>query len=80
MRRHTWPAKFSVQQKPPLSLAQLQPYLQLIRADNQRPSTGYFGGLLSSRLWRFSDMRTRLEFLLGKHAVCFEQLLLSFYR
>ena len=50
--------------KPPLSLSQLQPYLQLIRADNQRPSTGYFGGLLSSRLWRFSDMRTRLEFLL----------------
>jgi DNA-binding transcriptional LysR family regulator len=51
--------------RPPLSLTQLQPYLQLIRADNQQPSTGYFGGLMSSRLWRFSDMRTRLEFLLA---------------
>jgi DNA-binding transcriptional LysR family regulator len=51
--------------KPPLSLAQLQPHVQLIRADNLMPPTSYFGGLLSSRLWRFSDMRTRLDYVLG---------------
>lgn len=54
----------------PLAPADLQDEVQLVLTDRTPLTRHRFGGILSRRIWRFADMSTRLEFLLGGFGWC----------
>ena len=55
---------------PPLSRAVLERQVQLVLTDRSPASAGVNAGIISHRTWRFADINTRLEFLLGGFGWC----------
>jgi DNA-binding transcriptional LysR family regulator len=55
---------------PPLSRAVLERQVQLVLTDRSPLSSGISAGIISHRTWRFADLSTRLEFLLGGFGWC----------
>jgi len=54
----------------PLSREALEPYVQLVLTDRTDVTRNIQGGVVASRVWRFADLSTRLEFLLGGFGWC----------
>ena len=50
--------------------ADLEKEVQLVLTDRTTVSNGLSGGIVSFRTWRFADLATRLEFLLGGFGWC----------
>ena len=44
--------------------------MQLVLTDSTPASAGFSAGIVSHRTWRFADLNTRLEFLLGGFGWC----------
>jgi DNA-binding transcriptional LysR family regulator len=57
-------------EKAPISRAVLERQVQLVLTDRSPVSAGLNSGIISHRLWRFADLNTRLEFLLGGFGWC----------
>ncbi len=54
----------------PLNRDALAPYVQLVLTDRTDVTRHLQGGVLASRVWRFADLATRLEFLLAGFGWC----------
>lgn len=54
----------------PIVRADLEKEVQLVLTDRTTVSNGLGGGIVSFRTWRFADLATRLEFLLGGFGWC----------
>jgi DNA-binding transcriptional LysR family regulator len=54
----------------PLDREALEPYVQLVLTDRTDVTRNISGGVIASRVWRFADLSTRLEFLLGGFGWC----------
>ena len=54
----------------PVVRADLEKEVQLVLTDRTTVSNGLTGGIVSFRTWRFADLATRLEFLLGGFGWC----------
>jgi DNA-binding transcriptional LysR family regulator len=54
----------------PLGRDALEPYVQLVLTDRTELTRNIQGGVVASRVWRFADLSTRLEFLLGGFGWC----------
>jgi DNA-binding transcriptional LysR family regulator len=54
----------------PLSRQALEPHIQLVLTDRSALSAGRSGGIFSARIWRFADLGSRLDFLLGGFGWC----------
>jgi DNA-binding transcriptional LysR family regulator len=54
----------------PIARVDLEKELQLVLTDRTPLSNGVSGGIISLRTWRFADLATRLEFLLGGFGWC----------
>jgi DNA-binding transcriptional LysR family regulator len=54
----------------PLGRDALEPYVQLVLTDRTDLTRNIQGGVVASRVWRFADLSTRLEFLLGGFGWC----------
>ncbi len=54
----------------PLSRGVLERQVQLVLTDRSPVSAGFSAGIVSHRTWRFADLNTRLEFLLGGFGWC----------
>jgi len=54
----------------PLGRDALEPYIQLVLTDRTDISRNLQGGVIASRVWRFADLATRLEFLLAGFGWC----------
>ncbi|MBN9022920.1 MAG: LysR family transcriptional regulator [Rhizobiales bacterium] len=54
----------------PILRADLESAVQLVLTDRTPVSNGLTGGIISARTWRFADLATRLEFLLGAFGWC----------
>jgi DNA-binding transcriptional LysR family regulator len=54
----------------PIARDALLPHVQLVLTDRTQSSVGLGGGILSVRIWRFADMATRLQYLLGGFGWC----------
>ena len=54
----------------PLALKTLEPHIQLVLTGRTEFARTLRGGILSRQLWRFADMNTRLQFLLGGFGWC----------
>ena len=54
----------------PIARADLEKEVQLVLTDRTTVSNGLSGGIVSFRTWRFADLATRLEFLLGGFGWC----------
>ena len=54
----------------PIARADLEKEVQLVLTDRTPVSNGLTGGIVSFRTWRFADLATRLEFLLGGFGWC----------
>ncbi|HET7717389.1 MAG TPA: LysR family transcriptional regulator [Bauldia sp.] len=54
----------------PIARADLEKEVQLVLTDRTPVSNGLSGGIISFRPWRFADLATRLEFLLGGFGWC----------
>jgi DNA-binding transcriptional LysR family regulator len=54
----------------PLGREALEPYVQLVLTDRTDVTRHIQGGVVASRVWRFADLSTRLEFLLGGFGWC----------
>jgi DNA-binding transcriptional LysR family regulator len=54
----------------PLSREMLEPHVQLVLTDRTTMTQNMQGGVVSSHIWRFADLSTRLEFLLGGFGWC----------
>jgi len=54
----------------PVGRADLEKEVQLVLTDRTPVSNGLTGGIVSFRNWRFADLGTRLEFLLGGFGWC----------
>lgn len=54
----------------PIVRADLEKEVQLVLTDRTPLSNGVSGGIVSVRTWRFADLATRLEFLLGGFGWC----------
>ena len=54
----------------PLSREDLEPHIQLVLTDRTDVTRNLQGGIISSRIWRFADLSTRLEFLLAGFGWC----------
>lgn len=54
----------------PLGREALEPYVQLVLTDRTDVTRNLQGGIIASRVWRFADLSTRLEFLLGGFGWC----------
>jgi DNA-binding transcriptional LysR family regulator len=54
----------------PLSREALAPYVQLVLTDRTEISRNIQGGVIGPQIWRFADLSTRLEFLLGGFGWC----------
>jgi DNA-binding transcriptional LysR family regulator len=55
----------------PLGRDVLEQYIQLILTDRTPLTAGFTGGIISPRNWRFADLHTRLDYLLGGFGWCF---------
>ena len=58
------------QEKAPLSRGVMERQVQLVLTDRSPVSAGLSHGIISHRQWRFADLNTRLEFLLGGFGWC----------
>lgn len=56
--------------KAPISNETLARHVQLILTDRTQLTAGFSGGVIGRRTWRFADIATRLEFLLGGFGWC----------
>jgi len=54
----------------PITRGDLEEQLQLVLIDRTQITAGFSGGIISNRIWRFADLSTRLEFLLGGFGWC----------
>jgi DNA-binding transcriptional LysR family regulator len=54
----------------PLDREALLPHVQLVVTDRTRLTEGLSGGVLGSRIWRFADLSTRLDYLLAGFGWC----------
>ncbi len=54
----------------PIARVDLEKEVQLVLTDRTTVSNGLSGGIVSFRTWRFADLATRLEFLLGGFGWC----------
>ena len=54
----------------PLTREALEPHVQLVLTDRTALTQNWVGGIVSLHLWRFADLATRLEFLLGGFGWC----------
>jgi DNA-binding transcriptional LysR family regulator len=54
----------------PLGRDALEPYVQLVLTDRTDVTRNLQAGVIASRIWRFADLATRLEFLLGGFGWC----------
>ena len=54
----------------PLGREALEPYVQLVLTDRTDLTRNIQGGVVASRVWRFADLSTRLEFLLAGFGWC----------
>lgn len=48
----------------------LEEQVQLVLIDRTQITAGFTGGIISHRIWRFADLSTRLEYLLGGFGWC----------
>ena len=55
----------------PLTVEMLQPHIQLVLTDRTPLTHSISGGILGSRIWRFADLATRLQYLLAGFGWCF---------
>lgn len=55
----------------PVSVDMLQPHVQLVLTDRTPLTHNTSGGILGSRIWRFADLATRLQYLLAGFGWCF---------
>lgn len=53
-----------------LSRESLEPHVQLVLTDRTTMTQNMQGGVVSPHIWRFADLSTRLEFLLGGFGWC----------
>jgi DNA-binding transcriptional LysR family regulator len=54
----------------PLGREALEPYVQLVLTDRTDVTRNIQGGVVALHVWRFADLSTRLEFLLGGFGWC----------
>jgi DNA-binding transcriptional LysR family regulator len=54
----------------PLRREALLPHLQLVLTDRTQVTAGFSGGIVSTRIWRFADLSTRLDYLLAGFGWC----------
>ena len=54
----------------PLGREELEPHVQLVLTDRTSMTQNMQGGVVSPHIWRFADLSTRLEFLLGGFGWC----------
>jgi DNA-binding transcriptional LysR family regulator len=54
----------------PLTREALEPHVQLVLTDRTALTQNWVGGIVSRHLWRFADLATRLDFLLGGFGWC----------
>ncbi len=57
--------------KGPLGRDVLEQHIQLVLTDRTPLTAGLTGGIISPRNWRFADLNTRLDYLLGGFGWCF---------
>jgi len=57
-------------QPAPLSREVLERHVQLVLTDRTPLSAGFSGNVISARIWRFADLGSRLEYLLGGFGWC----------
>ena len=50
----------------PLAREALEPHVQLVLTDRTPLTQNLSGGIVSRHIWRFADLATRLDFLLGR--------------
>ncbi|CAN5120965.1 LysR family transcriptional regulator [soil metagenome] len=55
---------------PPVSRAVLEQHVQLVLTDRTPVTVGFTHGIVSPRTWRFADLSTRLDFLVGGFGWC----------
>jgi len=55
----------------PITVEMLQPHTQLVLTDRTPLTHSISGGILGSRIWRFADLATRLQYLLAGFGWCF---------
>lgn len=55
----------------PVTVDMLQPHIQLVLTDRTPLTHSISGGILGSRIWRFADLATRLQYLLAGFGWCF---------
>ncbi len=55
----------------PVTTDMLQPHIQLVLTDRTPLTHSISGGILGSRIWRFADLATRLQYLLAGFGWCF---------
>lgn len=55
----------------PITTDMLQPHIQLVLTDRTPLTHSISGGILGSRIWRFADLATRLQYLLAGFGWCF---------
>jgi DNA-binding transcriptional LysR family regulator len=55
----------------PLGRDVLEQHIQLVLTDRTPLTAGISGGIISPRNWRFADLHTRLDYLLGGFGWCF---------
>jgi DNA-binding transcriptional LysR family regulator len=54
----------------PVSRAVLEQHVQLVLTDRTPVTAGFSSGIVSPRTWRFADLSTRLDFLVGGFGWC----------
>jgi DNA-binding transcriptional LysR family regulator len=54
----------------PLTREALEPHVQLVLTDRTALTQNWVGGIVGRHLWRFADLATRLDFLLGGFGWC----------
>jgi DNA-binding transcriptional LysR family regulator len=54
----------------PLAREALEPHVQLVLTDRTSATQGMQNGVVSTHIWRFADLSTRLEFLLAGFGWC----------
>lgn len=59
-----------VSEPAPIPSGRLEPHTQLVLTDRTPLSHNSSGGILGTRLWRFADMATRLDYLLAGFGWC----------
>lgn len=55
----------------PVTVDMLQPHIQLVLTDRTPLTHSISGGIMGSRIWRFADLATRLQYLLAGFGWCF---------